>query len=132
MKHKSTHGILTYLIALVWLINGLYCKILNLVPRHGEIVSQILGSAHSRLWTIGIGLAETMMSVWIVTGFRSRLNCYMQMTVIAAMNTLEFLLVPNLLLWGRFNALFAFLFIIVIYYNEFYLRDKTLQPSSRA
>lgn len=43
------------------------------------------------------------------------------MIVIATMNTLEFLLAPELLLWGRFNALFAFLFILLIYYHGFLL-----------
>ncbi len=36
----------------------------------------------------------------------------------------EVLLVPDLLLWGRLNLLFAFLFIVLIWYNEFYLRLK--------
>ena len=46
------------------------------------------------------------------------------MLVIATMNILEFIIVPNLLLWGRANALFAFLFILVIYYNEFHINQK--------
>lgn len=40
------------------------------------------------------------------------------------MNTLEFFLTPDLLLWGKFNALFAFLFIGFIYYQEFLLQKK--------
>jgi hypothetical protein len=40
------------------------------------------------------------------------------------MNTLEFILVPDLLLWGRANAIFAFMLIGVIYFNEFYLNQK--------
>ena len=34
----------TFLIAGVWLVFGLYCKVLNQVPRHEEIVAQILGT----------------------------------------------------------------------------------------
>lgn len=42
---------LTYLFALVWLVNGLLCKVLGLVPRHAAIVARILEPAH-------VGLAE--------------------------------------------------------------------------
>ena len=40
------------------------------------------------------------------------------------MNTLEFFLAPDLLLWGKLNSLFAFIFIIAIYYSEFYLNKE--------
>ena len=39
----TTHQVLHYLIAAVWLANGLFCKVLNLVPRHQQIVARILG-----------------------------------------------------------------------------------------
>jgi hypothetical protein len=50
-----------------------------------------------------------------------------QVIIIAAMNLMEFFLVPDLLLWGRFNLLFAFLFILLIGYNEYYLKPKPAQ-----
>jgi hypothetical protein len=92
---------------------------LNLVPRHQQIVARIIGDSHSGLFTRLIGIGETVMAIWVFSGWRSRLNAITQMVIIAAMNTLEFFLAPDLLLWGRFNALFAFLFILLIYYNEF-------------
>jgi hypothetical protein len=119
----------TYSIALVWLVNGLYCKVLNGVPRHQAIVARILGHDHSVGLTQLIGIAETGMAIWIVSGYRPRLNVITQVAVIAAMNILEFILVPDLLLWGRFNLLFAFLFILYILYNEYYLKPKTAQQS---
>ncbi len=125
MTLLSPSVILNYSIALVWLANGLFCKVLNLVPRHQEIVAAILGQDHSRLLTVAIGISEVLMAVWIFTGIRSRLNALLQIAVIAVMNTLEFILVPGLLLWGRFNALFALLLILVIYYHEFHLKPKT-------
>jgi hypothetical protein len=111
--------IITYFIATVWLANGLFCKLLNLVPRHQQIVARIIGDAHAGLFTRLIGIAETVMAIWIVSGWLRKLNAITQMVIIAAMNTLEFFLAPDLLLWGRFNALFAFLFILLIYYHEF-------------
>lgn len=118
---------MTYCIATVWIANGLFCKVLNLVPRHEQIVARILGDNHSRLLTILIGLSEIIMAVWILSGYKTKLNAVAQITVVATMNILEFILVPDLLLWGKLNSLFAFIFISVVYCNEFYLNKKQLK-----
>ena len=109
MTVKAFHTLLTWCIAITWLLNGLFCKVLNLVPRHQQIVSEILQTEYSRALTIAIGVSEICMAIWIVSGIRSRLNAVAQILIIATMNTLEFILVPHLLLWGRANAIFAFL-----------------------
>ena len=124
MTAKNKHQILTFFIATVWLINGIVCKVLNLVPRHQEIVARISGDNHSRLLTLLIGLSEIAMAVWILSGITTRLNAVTQIIIIATMNTIEFILVPDLLLWGKANAVFAFLFMLIIYYNEFHLNKK--------
>lgn len=121
-QHLATW--LNYFFATVWIINGLFCKVLNLVPRHQEIVSKILGSEHARSLTILIGIAELGMAIWILSGIKSRLNAVTQIIIIASMNIIEFILVPDLLLWGKFNIVFAFLLILLIYYKEFYLKRK--------
>ncbi|WP_422082025.1 DoxX-like family protein [Ulvibacterium sp.] len=123
--HKS----LTYFIAFVWLVNGLLCKVLNLVPRHQEIVGRILGEDYSRPLTFVIGLAEIVVAIWVLSGFKSRLNAILQILAVITMNALEFILVPDVLLWGKFNALFAFLFVIIIYFNEYHLKNK-VKPQS--
>lgn len=69
------------------------------------------------------------MAIWILSHIRTRLNAISQITIIAIMNTLEFLIVPELLLWGRLNAFFAFLLISVIFFNEFYLNKNTSQQT---
>jgi len=117
-----------YFTSLVWFVNGLVCKVLNLVPRHEQIVSRILGNDHSRLLTVLIGLSEIVMAVWILSRFKERLCALTQIIVIGTMNTLEFILVPDLLLWGRLNSLFALLFILLIYLNEF-IFNKKFKPS---
>lgn len=124
MTQRKYHKILTYCIATVWIANGLFCKVLNLVPRHEQIVARILGNTYSKPLTILIGLSEIIMAIWILTGYRTKLNAVAQITVIATMNTLEFILVPDLLLWGKLNSLFALLLILVVYFNEFYLNKK--------
>ncbi len=116
--------ILKYFIAAVWLVNGLLCKVLNLVPRHEQIVAGILGSEYSRQLTVLIGVSEIMMAVWVLSAIKSKVNAILQITIVATMNIIEFILVPELLLWGRFNSLFALLFIVIVYYNEFVLNSK--------
>ena len=115
---------LNFLFAAVWLANGLFCKILNLVPRHRLIVQRITGAAQNILLTDIIALSEVLMAAWIIIGYRPRLNALTQMLIIALMNMLEFFLAPDLLLWGRFNALFAFLFIVLIGINEYVWKTR--------
>ena len=124
MTYKNKHNILNLFIAAVWFVNGLFCKVLNLVPRHQEIVSRITGYENARSLTLFIGILEIAMAVWVASSLWSRFNAVTQIVIIATMNMLEFILVPDLLLWGRFNAVFAFVFIVMIYYNEFYLNKK--------
>lgn len=124
MNRKKLHKALTCTIAVVWLVNGLFCKILNLLPRHEQIVSRILGEDYSRFFTILIGFSEVIMTIWILSRIKSKLNAITQMIIVATMNVLEFILVPDLLLWGRYNSLFALLFIGLVYFNEFILGKK--------
>jgi uncharacterized membrane protein YuzA (DUF378 family) len=121
----------SYLIAGVWLVNGLFCKVLNLVPRHQDIVAKILSlnNYSARIITILIGISEIIMALWILSKFKARLNAIAQIIIIATMNTMEFFLAPDLLLWGKANSLFAFLFIVLIYFNEFYLNKKLAQQT---
>ena len=123
MTHQI-HKILTYFIATVWLINGLFCKVLNFVPRHEQIVARILGNEYSRLLTLLIGLAEVALAIWILFGIRKRITTIFQIVMVVTMNILEFFIAPDLLLWGKLNAFFAFLFILVVYLNEFYLNQS--------
>ena len=129
MPDKRYYEIITYFIAGVWLVNGLFCKLLNLVPRHELIVARILGTGYSRELTVLIGAAELGMAIWILSKIKSGLNSILQIAVVGTMNIIEFFLAPDLLLWGRFNILFAFLFIILIYYNEFRGNRKISQQA---
>lgn len=123
MSNKKV-STLTFCIAMVWLINGLFCKTLNLVPRHQQIVARILGDTYAKPLTIAIGLSEIMMAIWILSGYKTRLNAIFQITLVATMNIIEFVFAPDLLLWGKFNAFFALLFILIVYFNEFYLHKN--------
>ena len=124
MKIDTGIHLLNYCIAAVWLVNGLFCKVLNLVPRHKKIVARILGEEQGPMWTLVIGSGEIGMAIWILSGVATRFNVIVQIIIIVTMNAIEFILAPDLLLWGRFNALFAFLFILLLYYKEFGFRNN--------
>ena len=124
MTNRKIYKILTFCIATVWIVNGLFCKVLNVVPRHEQIVARILGDDYSRFLTVLIGLSEIAMAIWVISKFKSRFNAITQIIIVGIMNVLEFILVPDLLLWGKLNSLFALLFITVVYFNEFYLNKK--------
>jgi len=116
--------LLTYLTASVWIINGLFCKVLNFAPRHEQIVSRILGPEHSEILTKAIGISEIFLAVWILSRIASRINAFTQIVIVAVMNAVEFVLAPDLLLFGRFNFVIAFGFIVLVYYNEFALNKE--------
>ncbi len=121
MRLSVVHIILTWLIATVWLANGLLCKVLNLLPRHQQIVARILGAEYAQPLTMLIGISEIGMAVWVLSRLFIRLNAALQIAVVLTMNVIEFTLVPDLLLWGRLNIVFAILFSALVYYNAFVL-----------
>ena len=125
MPNKNTiHKTLNYLIAAIWIANGLFCKLLNFVPRHQQIVARILGNEHAMIFTKAIGLSEVLMAIWILSSIKSRLCAIVQILVVLTMNTIEFFLAHDLLLFGRINLLIAIIFVAVVYYNEFVVHKK--------
>ncbi|MDX2003619.1 MAG: DoxX-like family protein [Chitinophagales bacterium] len=97
-----------------------------MVPRHELIVARILGNTWAHELTLLIGFSECLMSVWIISGFYPKINAITQITIIICMNILEFLLAPDLLLWGRANLIFAILFSCWIGWNEMHRRRMVL------
>ncbi|KJD31521.1 hypothetical protein PK35_14000 [Tamlana nanhaiensis] len=113
-----TKKIINLIIAAIWLANGLYCKILNFVPRHELIIAEILNTNYPEYFRIIIGILEVGMSIWVISEKHKNLILYTQITTIAIMNILEFYYTPNLLLWGKFNVVFAAILIAIIYSNH--------------
>ncbi len=112
---------LTYFFAAVWIGFGLFCKVLGLVPRQREIVARILRGTHATALTRAIGIAEVGMAIWIISGIHPRLNAITQIVLVATMNVVEYSRARDLLLFGRANAIVAALFILLIFYKEFFL-----------
>jgi hypothetical protein len=121
---RLLHGLATTIICLVWFVNGFFCKVLNLVPRHQQIVGRILGEQYAGVLTKAIGISEMLMVVWIVSRVKSRLCAVFQMLIVGTMNIIEFVLAPDLLLFGRMNIVFASMFVAFIYSAEFLLRKR--------
>ncbi len=127
MNKHFLKSFLTIFIVLVWLLNGLFFKILNFIPRHQLIVARIFSEDYSLLLTKVIGVLELLLAIWILFGAKSRLTACFQIVVVIAMNIIEITLAPDLLLFGMANIFFAFGFVAIIFYNEFILDTKRIR-----
>jgi len=110
-----------YALALVWIVMGLYCKLLGQVPRHEAIVGEILGVSTAVWMTPLIGFGEICLGIWIATGRCRKLSASIQIALVITMNILEFTLAVEHLLWGPLNIIFALLFCALVYWNGFIL-----------
>jgi hypothetical protein len=90
-------------IALVWLLNGFYAKVLGEVPRHREIVARLFGEDWAVLIITAIGAAEVVMAGWVWSRWRQKLCAVTQILVVMTMNVIEQALTHDLLLWGSMN-----------------------------
>jgi uncharacterized membrane protein YphA (DoxX/SURF4 family) len=72
----------------VWLHQGLWAKILDGDHSHREIVGRLPGmdAGSARAVTIAIGVAETCMAAWVVSGRRPRTCAAAQTALMAVFN----------------------------------------------
>jgi hypothetical protein len=89
---------LTFVTASVWLVFGMWFKLLGMVPRHRLIIAAILGEAVAGPMTLIVGAAETTLALWIISGLYPRICAAVQSMAIVTMNTVELLYAKNLLL----------------------------------
>ena len=80
--------LIRFSIALVWLYEGLWCKVLGGVPRHAAVISSVpfIGPAGSRIALIVLGLVECGIAAWVLSGYRMRQAAIMQTVLLVAMN----------------------------------------------
>ena len=131
LSQKHISLFLTSITVLVWFVNGLFCKILMFVPRHEEIVTKILTIIFSKEYALYapvltkmIGFAELVMVIWILSRFRRSRCAFMQIFIVILMNIIEFLLAPELLLFGKINIFVALVFAALVYYDNFVLQKS--------
>lgn len=106
-----------YALALVWIAFGLLGKILQVTPRHLEIVTRVFGPEWGETLTLLIGVGELLMAGWILTGKWPVLCGFLQMIAVLAMNVIELFIAKDLLLWGPFNFFFALVFTALIFWS---------------
>lgn len=117
--------VIDFMLAGVWLVMGLYCKVLGQVPRHEAIVADILGPGRAVWLTPLIGFAECVFAVWIASGLYRKASAGLQIVLVLLMNVLEFTLAVDHLLWGPANIIFALLFCVLVYWNGFIQEAKS-------
>ena len=109
--------VVTYAIALVWVMFAILGKLFPITPTHREIVARVFGEALSGPLIIFIGLGELCVAGWILSGVARRWCGWFQIAAVVTMNCIELLIASNILLWGKLNGLFAGLFVLVVYSN---------------
>jgi S-adenosylmethionine:diacylglycerol 3-amino-3-carboxypropyl transferase len=83
-------------VALVWLYQGLWCKLLGRCPGHLAIVQAVpgLGGRTGIFMVMGLGAIETGLALWVLSGRRPYLAAAAQTALLLGMN-------GGGLLWGR-------------------------------
>ena len=76
------------MLAGVWLHQGVWAKILEGDPSHRDIVGRMPGltPTSARAVTIGIGVLEAGMAVWVLSGHRPRTCAAVQIGLMAGFN----------------------------------------------
>jgi uncharacterized membrane protein YphA (DoxX/SURF4 family) len=88
--HEWTPGnrLIRLAIALVWLYQGLWCKVLGGVPRHQAVISAVpfIGSEAGHRTLLALGLLECGIGLWVLSGRWMRQVAIVQTALLAAMN----------------------------------------------
>jgi uncharacterized protein YqjF (DUF2071 family) len=88
-------------VAAVWLVHGLFNKLLAGSPRHLAIVQSVpgLGGVTGERVLTAVGVAEVAIALWVLSGWRPRLCAATQTLALLSMNLVELTYARPLLLW---------------------------------
>jgi uncharacterized membrane protein YphA (DoxX/SURF4 family) len=80
--------ILRSVVAGVWLQQGAWKKVLKSDPHHVGIVASVPGvpSGPARFLTMALGIVETSLAVWVLSGRRRRLAVGVETALLLGMN----------------------------------------------
>ncbi len=83
-------------VAAVWVYEGLWCKVLGREPHQLEVVEAVpkLGPLVGRPFLMGLGLVETTLALWVMSGVSPGICAIVQTALLIALNA-------NGLLWAR-------------------------------
>jgi uncharacterized membrane protein YphA (DoxX/SURF4 family) len=75
-------------VAGVWLYHGLWCKLLGRCPEQVDVVAAVPGlrGDRAKLVLLGIGVVETTLAAWVVSGRRPRAAAAAGTALVAGMN----------------------------------------------
>jgi uncharacterized protein YqjF (DUF2071 family) len=92
---------MTIALAAVWLVHGLYNKLLGGSPRHLAIVQSVpgLGGETGRHVLVAVGAGEMLIAAWMLSRRAPRACAAVQTVVLLSMNVLELTYARPLLLW---------------------------------
>ena len=94
-------GLSTVFVASVWLLHGLFNKLLHGSPRHLQIVQSVpglSGVAGQHVLT-AVGLLEVGIALWVVSGWAAHGCAAVQTILLLSMNAIELTVARPLLLW---------------------------------
>ena len=76
-------------IASIWIYQGLWCKVLGRMPRHGAVVQAVplFSPASARVFLLSLGLFETALGIWVLSGQVSTVAACTQIGLLLVMNT---------------------------------------------
>ncbi len=107
---------MTAALAAVWLVHGLYNKLLGGSPRHLAIVQSVpgLAGATGERVLVAVGLLEVGIAVWLLSRRAPRWCAAVQTVVLLSMNVAELKFARALLLWpaGLLPLNLAFLTLV--------------------
>jgi hypothetical protein len=88
-------------VASVWLLHGLYNKVLHGSPRHLAIVQSVpgLSGATGEQVLMTVGVLEIAIAVWVLAGWTPWLCAAAQTILLLSMNVVELSTARHLLLW---------------------------------
>jgi uncharacterized membrane protein YphA (DoxX/SURF4 family) len=75
-------------VAGVWLYHGLWCKLLGRCPEQASIVAEVPGlrGGRAKALLVALGIAETILAIWVISGARPRLAAATGTTLVLSMN----------------------------------------------
>ncbi|HEX6732039.1 MAG TPA: DoxX-like family protein [Pyrinomonadaceae bacterium] len=115
-KSHLLFGALQLATAAVWLLFGMWFKVLGMVPRHRLIAAAILGEAVATPVIMLVGIAEIAIALWIVSGIYPRFCAIVQSIAIVTMNALELSIARELLLAPVLMVVANTIFLGVVWY----------------
>jgi uncharacterized membrane protein YphA (DoxX/SURF4 family) len=76
-------------IALVWIYQGFWCKICGAAPSQAAMLSSVplIGPVAGHFLLIALGIFESCIGAWVLSGWRLRRAAVVQTVLLVAMNT---------------------------------------------